>query len=366
MLRYSFVFLFLLYTLIATAQITPAMRAAAWDVAADSVRFETFDGKAAMRLTDNQVIAFVPELRFRTGTIEYDIWPDTNQVFSFVYFRHQSSANTECFYLRTKSAGYPAAPQTAQYAGIVDGINYWDISPLYQSGTQLLPHQWNRVRLEVSENQLTATLNGEPVLRIPMLQGERGSGRVGFRGQCAIANVRISTTPPANLSDAPGIDITAHDPGYLRNWEVSAPLSLPPGRLPTGADLPDATTTWTAIAPEFAQLLNLSRRFGRGDERRLAWLRTTIRAREAERVALDLGFSDDVYVYLNGQLVFLDQNTYRQPIAKSNGRLRIDNARTELPLRAGDNELLIGVANNFFGWGLIARLRDYDWKNLRF
>ena len=42
------------------------------------------------------------------------------------------------------------------------------------------------------------------------------------------------------------------------------------------------------------------------------------------------------------------------------GRISVENAQFELPLKAGDNELLIGVANNFYGWGVIARLESMD------
>jgi hypothetical protein len=31
-----------------------------------------------------------------------------------------------------------------------------------------------------------------------------------------------------------------------------------------------------------------------------------------------------------------------------------------LPLIAGDNELLIGVGNDFYGWGMVARLDSLE------
>jgi hypothetical protein len=31
-----------------------------------------------------------------------------------------------------------------------------------------------------------------------------------------------------------------------------------------------------------------------------------------------------------------------------------------VPLKQGDNELLIGVANDFFGWGIMARLDNLE------
>jgi hypothetical protein len=46
------------------------------------------------------------------------------------------------------------------------------------------------------------------------------------------------------------------------------------------------------------------------------------------------------------------------PIAKQAGRLAIENSLIPLPLKAGDNELMIGVGNNFYGWGIAARLDE--------
>jgi hypothetical protein len=43
-----------------------------------------------------------------------------------------------------------------------------------------------------------------------------------------------------------------------------------------------------------------------------------------------------------------------------NGRISLDNCSFPLPLVKGDNQLLIAVANDFFGWGVIARLENSD------
>ena len=42
------------------------------------------------------------------------------------------------------------------------------------------------------------------------------------------------------------------------------------------------------------------------------------------------------------------------------GRCSLDNASFRIPLQAGENELLIGLGNHFFGWGVIARLDSVD------
>jgi hypothetical protein len=124
--------------------------------------------------------------------------------------------------------------------------------------------------------------------------------------------------------------------------------------------LPKPETFTETIMAERKGMVNLSRKFGGGSvvPRRVVWLKTTIKAVEAQKNLINLGFSDDVWVFVNGQMVFLDKNDYRQaPMRKyPDGRISIQNARFNINLKPGDNEIVVAVANDFYGWGLIARL----------
>ena len=42
------------------------------------------------------------------------------------------------------------------------------------------------------------------------------------------------------------------------------------------------------------------------------------------------------------------------------GRISIENTTIDLPLQKGNNEIMIGVGNFFFGWGIITRLDKVD------
>ena len=76
---------------------------------------------------------------------------------------------------------------------------------------------------------------------------------------------------------------------------------------------------------------------------------------------LDLGFSDEVWVFINGRPLLIDKNYFGTPSMKEpRGRCSIENTSTKLPLQKGDNEILIGIANSFYGWGMIARLDKTD------
>ena len=153
-------------------------------------------------------------------------------------------------------------------------------------------------------------------------------------------------------------DLTKNDAFYIRDWQVSKPIPFPKNLDLTVEDLPKEGVEWQTIEPEFEGLVNLSRQFPplADRARQMVWLKTTKTLKESAVLKLSLGFSDEVWVFVNGQLLYLDKNYYRQPIMKyPNGRCSLDNVTIEVPLQKGENEILFGVGNFFFGWGLQAR-----------
>lgn len=74
-----------------------------------------------------------------------------------------------------------------------------------------------------------------------------------------------------------------------------------------------------------------------------------------------LGFSDEVWVFVNNKLTYIDKNLYRDNFRKyPDGRISIENSQFPVRFTSGENEILIGVSNNFFGWGIIARLESME------
>ncbi len=151
---------------------------------------------------------------------------------------------------------------------------------------------------------------------VPFLEGSPHTGRIQLTGNVIYANFKILPGATGDLPDGPGYDHTSNDPNYIRNWRVSKPLDFDYGRdlllqLPTMygeakmSDLPDSTAVWTHIAAKNRSLVNLSRKFGlkRGGGRRLVWLKTNISSDTAQERTLKMGFSDEIWVFLNGELV---------------------------------------------------------------
>jgi hypothetical protein len=109
--------------------------------------------------------------------------------------------------------------------------------------------------------------------------------------------------------------------------------------------------------------VNLNRIFKSGirDQRRAAWLKITIHSDKDQEKTLHFGFSDEVWLFINGQILYVDKNYFGTPEQKvPRGRCTIDNSTVRIPLKQGDNTILIALTNYFYGWGIIARLDDTD------
>ena len=269
---------------------------------------------------------------------------------------------SECVYLRTARAGDTLAMDAVQYAPFIKGVNLWDMLLHFQAPAKFSKREWNRVKLVVSEKQLQVYINDltRPLLWVPELEGDVANGTLAFMGEGIVANLTVKPDDIGHLSDQAGVDPAANDPRYLRHWQVSEPRDFPFGREPMNDDIPKPDARWTALNTERRGLLNLTRLYGsKMPDRQVIWIKAHIHSVTDQQKWMDFGFSDEVWLFVNGLYTYADKNYYGAPIMKPPfGRCSIENTAVSLPLKKGDNEILIGVANNFYGWGVVARLRD--------
>lgn len=340
------------------------MTADRWSVQPGKVEFTNHKGTSALKIQQNGGRAILKDLDFTNGIIEFDAEPldAAHAPFVSIYFRHQNEQESEIFYLRVGREENHKRNDAVQYAPIIKAVNLWDMLPHYQAPAALNNTSWNHIKLVISEAQLRAYVNdmSRPCLEIPALEGNAKNGAIALEGHAAFANLVVKPGIVEDLPSSRGIDLTNHDAHYLRSWLVTQPQPLEDGSELSIHQLPNKNTVWDSLVTERNALVNLTRKYG-VDDRRYVWLKTTIKSKADVVRKMQLGFSDEVWVFVNGRTVYVDKNLYPQGMHKTpNGRCSIDNASFSISLKAGENELLIGVANDFYGWGIIARLDQLD------
>jgi hypothetical protein len=133
--------------------------------------------------------------------------------------------------------------------------------------------------------------------------------------------------------------------------------------------MPGASQEWKTISTERNGLVNISREYGRPlpePNRAVAWLKTTITSDKKQTKKVDIGWTREVWVFVNGKQVYADRNFFESEEARKypEARCSLENGSFTLPLEAGDNEVAVAIANNFFGWGLMLRLADPEGVHL--
>ena len=336
---------------------------------ADAKAFVQMEGfpDGLLKLAD--ATATAKGVSFGNGTIEYDAKLLTDG-FAAIRLRTQGAQSAEIFYLRPDPE-CPAADDCVQYVPRVHGVWPWEMYPEYQAAASVAVGAWNHVKLVVSGRRMNVFVNGaaKPTLVVGRLEGDALEGGLQFAGPAEFANLTITPDATEGLPSSPAPDPTDQNPNFLRHWEVSAPSPLPYGQSPSLAQMPANRAAWMNIAVERHGLVNLSRRYGSPTDRStgaVAWLRTDIMSDHDRNERVSFGFLHEAWVFVNGKMVFSGENLY-YPEAKRlppDGRLSLDNASFELPLRAGRNEIAIALNNILavghlhYGWGLELRLAD--------
>ncbi len=304
---------------------------------------------------------------FENGVIEVDVAVTGGRSYPGIDFRIQGPGNHEQVYVRPHRS--PTYSDAVQYTPVFNGIAGWQLysGDGFTAGAEIPTNEWIRLKLEVSGTQARLYLgDGEqPVLVMVRLQHGVSRGGIDLTGPrdstAFFSNFRYREDETLRF-DPP--QETADPIGMIRDWELSKQLDV--SRIdfeapPEERDL--AELSWRAVQSDGKGLVDIGRHCGRahaaGD---CVFARTVITADEDRRMALRIGYSDAVSVFLNGEILFFANSAYRKRDPSFLGIIGL-NDTVYLPLVKGDNELVLMVAESFGGWGFMCQDGDAEFQD---
>jgi hypothetical protein len=320
-----------------------------------------------MRLNSGDAV--LKGISFSDGTIEFDV-NTIGRGAPGIAFRQQDENNFELLYLRPDPA-CPAFKACIQYAPQTHGVLLWDLFPQYQTRAPLRENGWNHIKMVISGRRMNVFVNDapSPTLEVGRLEGDSMKGGLRLQGPGTFANLVITPDAVDGLSPEPASDPLDGDSGLVRNWHLSTFSALPNGKEPMYNEILGASQEWKTISTERNGLVNISRVYGKPlpePNRAVAWLKTTITSDRKQTKKVDIGWTRDLWVFVNGNLVYADKNLFESEEERKvpDGRCSLENGSFMLPLDAGENEVAVAIANNFFGWGLKLRVADPEGVHL--
>lgn len=318
-------------------------------------------GNSAQRIRTGGAV--LNDMIFRNGTIEFDVLA-TGSMGAGFGFRRTDDKNFEDFYLRPRD-NCDRAEDCMQYAPNTHGVLLWDLFPQYQSPAPVKNNEWNHLKFVINGQRMNIFVNGAttPTFQVGRLEGDAAEGGILLQGPGVFANLVITPDATEGLSPDPVPDPTASDKNYARHWQLSPHSELVKDKEPTIGELPPSTAAWQPIAAERNGLIDISRVYGLPlpySQRSIAWLKTTIHSSKDQTRTVQFGWAREAWVFVNGKLVYADKNLFPDPKPRKtpDGRCSLQNGGFQLPLKRGDNEVAIALADNFYGWAIQFRLDD--------
>ncbi len=345
-----------------------------WVITDPNARTETYLGRNALRLRSGK--AYRKDVVFENGTIEFDIAPKARPSFLGIIFRAQMRGGKleyEHIYFRPHESGLWDASQDQPS---FNGLTTWQLyqGKGYNAKYKIPYDQWLHVKIVVAGSRAEVYVNRSdlPVLVVEKLKGRPGKGYVGFwgllpgkappdlyTGNFANLIIRPDESPSTYEKETP----PSADTGFLTRWQVSEPLPTPKGGV---RHLPAAGTVkklkGKAVTGESSGLINLTSEFSlpQGVKKATVFARTTLRSERDQIKKLNFGYSDEISIFVNSRILYSGDNSFSSRYPRYLGTVKADEEAIYLPLKKGDNELVMAVSEAWMGWGFIARLENLD------
>lgn len=329
-------------------------------------------GRHCLDLEDD--VAMLKDFELADGTIDADMAGNGSRGFYNILFRTQTNRDGEIVYLRPHKSGLDDAQQ---YTPIFNGTGPWQIynGPGFTAPADIPKDVWFHVRLVVTGAQAQLYVGNMVVPSLVMNDLKTGirQGGIGFYG-VHVSNVEISRTPTAHWERHE----PAMPPTTIINWSLSPSMGALERDLERPLSKSDVDSiSWQDIRaePPGFVVINRYRRapdlvptFARDFSKRLepqkgmqvVYARTVIVSDRDQIKKLNIGYSDDVSVFLNDRILFRGRSAQRFRDPGFLGIINPENDAVYLPLKKGRNELVLAVSELTGGWGFICRFDDMN------
>lgn len=325
-----------------------------WNLSEADYQLEKFKGKKGIALKGRLDLK---QLVMKDGTIEVDLNFPAKRNFPGVYFRTRQKSYEE-FYVRPHQSGNPDA---CQYSPVFYGTAAWQLYHGEGFGTklELTADTWHHLKIVVKSNSAEVYWDEDPspILVAKLLTGAK-EGRIAISGGAEyvhFANFQFTPAAPQTQFAEPIPDLLALKRSEVRFWQVSRVVndSLVWGKTELDPNWLRGFR-WRSQSPQYKNILNLAEFGARTEFANTIMCRLEVQATKAGPYLLELGYSDDIQVYCNGQILYRGTNQFRSRDYRYLGTIGYFDG-VYLPLKAGKNDIVITVRERFGGWGLMGK-----------
>lgn len=316
--------------------------------------FEEFEGRETLLLNGKVT---VKGHQFTNGIIEVDVYANEARSFAGIVFRKQGGTMEEVYMRLHKSK----QPDAVQYSAIYNHEINWQLYREYQAKVTFKTKGWNTLRIEVNGTTAKIFINNEKALTVNNLKTGFSDGQIGLWAlyNNRFSNFRITNLDEVASANQPTKESNSSD--IIKKWNVTQAFPYIEGTLN-----PEhfSKMAFKSLNTEASGLLPISKYIERtsvgnfeANKEEYAVVSTTIVTNTNEVRQFFFDYSDKIFVYLNGKLIFSGNNAFRSKGVQYMGYVDIKANSLYLDLKKGENTLHCVVIDKANGWGIIGGLK---------
>jgi hypothetical protein len=347
-----------------------------WDLEGQA-KAADYQGRKCLLLDSGAAV--LKHFEMRDAVIDVDASTSAKRGFFGIMFRIVNDGlNAEEVYLRQHKSGLPDA---MQYTPVLNTGRNWQIynGPGFTGAVDIPRDEWFHLRLEVTGAQAKLYVKDmdKPALVMNDLKSGVQKGQVALytlTGATCFSDFEIRTTPDAPWER----HLPPMPPNILTKWSISPSYDGLARNLEQPLAPSESNTIhWQEVVaepPGFVVLYryleaphpvvtfqgDFSKRLEPQPGMKVVYARTSIDSDRDQVKKLEIGYSDDVSVFLNGKILYRGRSAqdFRDPGFL--GIMNPENDAVYLPLKKGSNELMLALSELGGGWGFICRLADME------
>jgi hypothetical protein len=345
-----------------------------WDLEGNA-KVVDYEGRKSLRM--DGAAAVLKDFEMRDGVIDVDVNTPAKRGFvGFDIRLDKDQANYEEIYFRQHQSGQADA---LQYTPVLGTGRNWQLfnGPGFTAAVDIPKSEWFHMRLEVTGAQAKLYIKDmeKPALVMDDLKSGVQKGQIALydlTGETYFSNFEVRTTPDVpwerHLPPMPPNTITkwSISPAYdALKRDLEAPLSAAENGSIKWQDVEAEPPGFVVLQryreaphPRVTFQGDFSKRLDPQPGMKMLYAKTNIDSTREQVKKLELGYSDDVTVFLNGKILYRGRSAqgFRDP--RFLGIVNPENDAVYLPLKKGKNELMLAISELGGGWGFICRLVD--------
>jgi len=325
-----------------------------------SAAVKEFESELSTCVSDGVGIAYLDGVNFQDGIIECDLFSPTPKAYLGIAFRIASLTGFECIYFQPHTSGKRDA---VQYDPIFNMSATWQLynGESFQAVADIPTKEWFHVKIEVRGDFAKVYLDNNPIETLSVkLKHDLTSGGVGVYSYhpANFKNFKVTKFNTIAVSQNQAGTNTENET-YISSWLVSEPYNNYDFKIEMPFLNDSLITAYHQIETEEGYLMNLNRYFTKSKTKNTVLAKVVLNSEIAQKKNFHFGYSDRIKVYLNSTELFTGDNSFHESESYADRGYVSDKQETiELPLVKGENEIILEIAEEKFGWGFIARLED--------